>query len=80
MFWDTCNFKPTPLFSEVEPLYRRLGEIEDMDEITRIDNELIEMGVVLVDVETSVEIRYFSFFLNGDTVTLRYAEPPYEGE
>lgn len=80
MFWAICDFKPTLLFAEVEPLYRALGETEDTDEIMRIDDQLLEMGLLLIDVKNNVEIKYFSFFINGDTVTLRYAEPPYLDE
>lgn len=79
MFWLTCHLHPMPSFDEVEPLYRRLSEADvDMKETTHIDEALIAMGVVLVDVEADIEIKYFSFFYQPDgTITLRYAEPPY---
>jgi hypothetical protein len=80
MFWVTCDFKPTALFAEVEPLYRRLSETEDMEEIERIDNELLALGLRLIDVKNNIEIKYFTFFIEGETVTLRYAEPPYLDE
>jgi hypothetical protein len=80
MFWATCDFKPTALFAEVEHLYWALAETEDEEEITRIDNELLRMGLLLIDVKNNIEIKYFFFHIEGDTVTLRYAAPPYEDE
>lgn len=80
MFWVVCDFRPTALFEEVAPLYRALSATDDMEEIIRIDKELLEMGLVLIDVRNDIEIKYFSFFIDGDTVTLRYAEPPYLDE
>lgn len=81
MFWLACRFSPTPAFAEIEPLYRRLGEDIDLEETNLIDRQLIDMGVVLVDVEADLEIKYFSFFFQPDgTITLRYAEPPYLDE
>jgi hypothetical protein len=77
MFWLSCQFRPTPLFADVEPLYRQASESEDIEEINRIDDELLELGVVLIDVENDFEIRYFYLIIHGNTVTLRYAEPPY---
>jgi hypothetical protein len=80
MFWVSCNFQPTALFAEVEHLYRARRETEDMEEITRIDDELLEMGLLLINVRDNIEIKYFTFFIEGDTVILRYAEPPYLDE
>jgi hypothetical protein len=80
MFWVTCGFKPTALFAEVEPLFTALRETEDMEEIERIENELLALGLRLIDVKNNVEIKYFIFFVEGETVTLRYAEPPYLDE
>lgn len=78
MFWLACELEPLPAFAEVEPLYRRLSEQIEMDETTDIDEQLLDMGVVLIDLEQNIEIKYFSFFFQPDgTITLRYAEPPY---
>ncbi len=80
MFWLTCAFKPTDLFAEVEALFREASETEDMEVYERYYDKLIEMGVLLLDVENNIEIKYFMIHIDEDTVDLRYAAPPYLDE
>lgn len=74
MFWLTCHFEPTDAFAAVKPLYDKLAQIKDMEEIIRIDNLLLEQGIVLLDVATGKTTPYFSMFVDGNRVTLRYAD------
>jgi hypothetical protein len=80
MFWDICDFKPNDAFADVESLFREASETEDMEIFDRNYDKLIEMGVILLDVEKNIEIRYFMIHIHKDTVNLRYAEPPYLDE
>lgn len=60
MFWVMC-------FSEVEPLYRAYSETREIDELNRIEDELLKLGLLLIDVKNNIEIKYFTLFVEGDT-------------
>ena len=77
MFWLTCNFRPTVSFVQVVSLFREAGKTKDMVYFDQIYDKLLEMGVVLVDVENDIVIKYFYIHIDGNNVNLRYAEPPY---
>lgn len=71
MFWITCTFKPTELFSEVETLLRDANTGEDMEQRDSSHEKLIQQGVRLLDVENNVEITYFFMHVRGDSVEIR---------
>lgn len=78
MFWLICDFKPEKAFQQFEPLFREASASENMQVFERNYDELMEAGVILLDIEKNVEIKYFTLHIDEDEVTLRYAEPPYQ--
>jgi len=76
MFWQICKFKPEEAFQEFEPLFQEASAFQDMAVFERNYDQLAESGVILFDVENNTEIKDFILHIDGEQVTLRYAEQP----
>jgi len=64
MFWQICTFVSK-------------GDTAAIEAAIHADNaeELFEMGLRLVDPLDNTDIEYFSLFLEGGQVWVRYADP-----